>query len=195
MIQKVQAIFAASIEAKRRFIEENAERLVAVVELVVETFASGRKLFLFGNGGSAADAQHIAAEFVNRYQRERAPLPAIALTTDGSVLTSVSNDSSFEDVFARQLRALGTAGDAALALSTSGRSPNVIRALEVCREMGIRTVGLTGGEGSGGAMAGRVDYLLRVPVGSTPRIQEAHLVIGHAICELAEEILAGRGVG
>lgn len=191
MKQRIQEIFAASIAAKRQFLEENADALVAVVDLIARTFISGGKLLLFGNGGSAADAQHIAAEFVNRYLMERPPLPAIALTTDTSVLTSVSNDHSFAEVFAKQVRALGRAGDAALAISTSGNSPNVLRALEVCREIGIRTVGLTGG--SGGGLAGRVDYLLRVSASATPRIQETHILVGHIICELVDELLFKSG--
>jgi D-sedoheptulose 7-phosphate isomerase len=193
MKERVEAIFAASIEAKERFVRDSAGDVVSAVKLLAATLAAGRKLFLFGNGGSAADAQHIAAEFVNRYRRERGPLPALALTTDTSVLTSISNDIGFSNVFARQLRALGRAGDAAVAISTSGNSPNVIEALEVCRELGIRTVGLTGG--AGGAMAGRVDCLLRVPADSTPRVQETHLVIGHVICELVEEVLADSATG
>ncbi len=184
---KIEEIFAASLQAKKLFLEENLNTLVAAIKRIAESLSQGGKLLLFGNGGSAADAQHLAAELVNRYLRERSPLPAIALTTDTSILTSVANDSSFEEVFARQIRALGRKGDVALALSTSGNSPNVLKALDVCREMGIHTVGLTGG--SGGGMAGRVDYLLCVPASSTPRIQEAHLLIGHTICELVEELL------
>jgi D-sedoheptulose 7-phosphate isomerase len=195
MKQKIQEIFAASIAAQQQFLEENIDTLVAVVDLLARTFTSGRKLLLFGNGGSAADAQHIAAEFVNRYLVERPPLPALALTTDTSVLTSVSNDYSFAEVFARQVRALGQTGDVALAISTSGSSANVLKALEVCREMGIHTVGLTGG--SGGALASRVDYLLRVPVRgpatTTPRIQETHILIGHVLCELVDELLFRQG--
>ena len=191
MKERIQEIFAASIAAKRQFLEENADTLIIVVNLIARTFTSGGKLLLFGNGGSAADAQHIAAEFVNRYLIERPPLPAIALTTDTSVLTSVSNDYSFAEVFAKQVRALGRAGDVALAISTSGNSPNVLRALEVCREIGIHTVGLTGGRG--GELAGRVDYLLRVSAATTPRIQETHILIGHALCELVDELLFGQG--
>jgi len=187
MKQKIQEIFAASIAAKQRFLEENTDTLIAVVELIAQTFTSGGKLMLFGNGGSAADAQHIAAEFVNRYLIERPPLPAIALTTDTSVLSSVSNDYSFAEVFAKQVRALGRAGDVALAISTSGNSANVLKALGECQEIGIRTVGLTGG--GGGELVSRVDYFLRVPATSTPRIQETHILIGHVLCELVDELL------
>ncbi len=187
MKQKIQEIFAASIAAKQRFLEENTDTLIVVVELIARTFTSGGKLMLFGNGGSAADAQHIAAEFVNRCLMERPPLPAVALTTDTSVLSSVSNDYSFAEVFAKQVRALGRTGDVALAISTSGNSLNVLKALEECREVGIRTVGLTGG--GGGELVSRVDYLLRVPATSTPRIQEAHIFIGHILCELVDELL------
>jgi D-sedoheptulose 7-phosphate isomerase len=189
MRQKIQKIFAASMAVQQQFLAANTDTLIAVVDLIARTFTSGGKFLLFGNGGSAADAQHIAAEFVNRYLLERPPLPAIALTTDTSVLTSVSNDYSFSEVFAKQVRALGRAGDVALAISTSGNSPNVLKALEVCREMGISTVGLTGSEG--GKLASRVDYLLPVPATITPRIQETHILIGHTLCELVDELLFG----
>ena len=189
MKKKIQEIFAASLAAQQQFLAENTDTLVTVVNLLARTFTSGGKLLLFGNGGSAADAQHIAAEFVNRYLIERPPLPALALTTDTSVLTSIANDGSFPEVFAKQVRALGRAGDVALAISTSGNSPNVLKALEVCREIGISMVGLTGSEG--GELASRVDYLLRVPAAITPRIQETHILIGHILCELVEEFLFG----
>jgi D-sedoheptulose 7-phosphate isomerase len=143
---------------------------------------------LCGNGGSAADAQHIAAEFVNRYLIERPPLPAIALTTDTSALTSITNDYGPEEVFAKQIQALGKAGDVLLAISTSGNSPNIVRALEVCRACGIHTIGLTGG--AGGKVAALADYLLCVSATAvTPRIQETHILVGHAICEMVDHKL------
>jgi D-sedoheptulose 7-phosphate isomerase len=158
-----------------------------VVKLVSHTFEAGNKLFFFGNGGSAADAQHLAAEFVNRYVMDRPPLPAIALTTDTSILTSVSNDLAFNEIFAKQLRALGKEGDVAVGISTSGSSPNIIKAFEVAKEMGIKTVALTGNDG--GIIAKMVDFPLVVPSTSTPRIQEAHILIGHILCEMVEHYL------
>jgi len=190
MKKSIAAIFANSIAAKQRFLDEYSEALESVIAEVVRTFQAGGKLLLFGNGGSAADAQHIAAEFVNRYLIERRPLPAIALTTDTSALTSIVNDYGVEDLFVKQVRALGRKGDAAIAISTSGNSANVLRTLEVCRELGIRTIGLTGG--SGGKMVNMVDHLLCVSATAvTPRIQETHILIGHVICEMVDEVLFG----
>jgi len=190
MKKSIAAIFANSIAAKQRFLDEYSEALESAIAEVVRTFQAGGKLLLFGNGGSAADAQHIAAEFVNRYLIERRPLPAIALTTDTSALTSIINDYGVEDLFAKQVRALGRKRDAAIAISTSGNSANVLRALEVCRELGIRTIGLTGG--SGGKMVNMVDHLLCVSATAvTPRIQETHILIGHVICEMVDEVLFG----
>ncbi len=190
MKDTIAAIFAESIAAKQRFFQEQVDILIKAVEEVTQTLQAGGKILLFGNGGSAADAQHIAAEFVNRYVVERPPLPAIALTTDTSILTSVANDYGAADLFAKQIRALGRAGDVAIAISTSGNSLNVLRAIEVCRGLGIRTIGLTGGDG--GAMAGLVDHLLCVSATSTtPRIQETHILIGHVICEMVDHLLHG----
>lgn len=141
----------------------------------------------FGNGGSAADSQHIAAELVNRLGEDRPPITAISLTTDTSILTSVANDYSFDELFERQLRALGRRGDTALAISTSGNSPNVLRAVEAARQLGISTIGLTGKDG--GKLAGLVDIPLIVESDSTQRIQETHITIGHIICELIEQAL------
>jgi len=194
MKKSIAAIFANSIAAKQRFLDEYGEILESAIGDVVRTFRAGGKLLLFGNGGSAADAQHIAAEFVNRYLIERRPLPAIALTTDTSALTAIANDYGIADLFAKQIRALGQKGDVAIAISTRGNSANVLRALAVCRELGIRTIGLTGG--SGGKMKNLVDHLLCVsatPV--TPRIQEAHILIGHVICEMVDEVLFGAESG
>jgi D-sedoheptulose 7-phosphate isomerase len=179
--------FKESGEVKARFLKENLPRMLEAIQLVSQTFEGGNKLLLFGNGGSAADAQHIAAEFVNRYIIDRPPLPAIALTTDTSILTSVSNDTAFVDIFAKQIKALGKEGDVAIALSTSGNSPNVIRAVEVAKETGIKTVALTGNDG--GALAKIADISLVVPSTSTPRIQETHILIGHIFCEMVEHQL------
>ena len=188
MKDEIRRIFEAGIQAKQQFLLDQLPALIAATEAVVATLRRGGKILLFGNGGSAADAQHIAAEFVNRYVQDRPPLPAIALTTDTSALTAIANDFGPEDVFAKQVQALGKKGDIVLAFSTSGNSPNVLRGLERCRELGIQTVGLTGG--TGGALAERVDHCLCVAATtSTPRIQEAHILIGHAICEMVDHML------
>jgi D-sedoheptulose 7-phosphate isomerase len=179
--------FKESAEVKIRFLKENLTKLLDVINLVALAFEAGNKLFLFGNGGSAADAQHIAAEFVNRYVIDRPPLPAIALTTDTSILTSISNDANFSEIFAKQLRALGKEGDIALGISTSGNSSNLIKAFEVAKEMGMKTVALTGNDG--GALAKIADHSLIVSSTSTPRIQETHILIGHILCEMVEHQL------
>src|SRR5688572_2349512 len=164
------------------------------VDLILDAFASGRKLLVFGNGGSSADAQHFTAEFVGRFVAERRALPAIALTTNQAILTAWSNDYSFDDVFARQIEALGSKGDVAFGISTSGTSANVLKAPERARERGLRTIGLTGAQG--GRMAGFCDVLLAVPLTGTARIQEVHLVTYHAICAAVEaRILAAEASG
>jgi len=183
----IQKRFKESAEVKNRFLKENLSRLLDVIKLISLCFEAGNKLFFFGNGGSAADAQHLAAEFVNRYIMDRPPLPAIALTTDTSILTSVSNDFSFSEVFAKQLKALGKEGDVAVGISTSGTSPNIIKALEVAKEMGMKTIALTGNDG--GSLVKIADVSLVVPSSSTPRIQEVHILIGHILCELVEHYL------
>ena len=184
----IRRLFAESARARDVFLEENADTLARAVELVGDALAAERKVLLFGNGGSAADAQHIAAEFVGRFARERRALPALALTTDTSALTAIANDYGYEHVFARQVHALGVAGDVALAISTSGRSPNVLRAVETCRERGVRTIGLTGGDG--GPLATMVDVSLRVSASThSARIQETHILVGHVICELVDRRL------
>lgn len=188
--QDIRRIFAASIAAKRQFLRDNLSALADVIDLIAAALSDGRKLLLFGNGGSAADAQHIAAEFVNRFKIERAPLPAIALTTDTSALTSIANDYGYAQVFAKQVQALGRAGDVALAISTSGNARNVLRGAAACRQMGVRVVALTGG--SGGKLAGMADLVLRVGATTeTARIQETHILVGHVICELVDAVLFG----
>jgi len=177
-------IFRESIQIKEAFLNENLSRLVKVVDAVTAALKSGNKILLFGNGGSAADAQHIAAEFVNRFMIERPPLPAIALTTDTSIITSIANDYDFSEVFSKQIRAIGQPGDVAWGLSTSGTSPNVIKALETAKKLEMTTVGLTGRDG--GQIARIVDYSLIVPSNSTPRVQEVHVTIGHVICEMVD---------
>jgi D-sedoheptulose 7-phosphate isomerase len=194
MKESLAAIFADSIAAKQRFLDESSQELESAIAEIVHVLKAGGKILLFGNGGSAADAQHMAAEFVNRYLRERRPLPAIALTTDTSTLTAIANDYGVAELFAKQIQALGQTGDLAIAISTSGNSANVLRALAVCRELGIRTIGLTGG--TGGKMASMVDHLLCVSATSvTPRIQETHILIEHVICEMVEQVLFGAGSG
>ena len=179
--------FKESSEVKSRFLRENLPKLLDVIRLISHTFEAGNKLFFFGNGGSAADAQHLAAEFVNRYVMDRPPLPAIALTTDASVLTSVSNDFAFNEIFAKQIRALGKERDVAIGITTSGNSPNVVKAFEVAKGMGIKTIALTGNDG--GIVGKMADFPLIVPSTSTPRIQEAHILIGHILCEMVEHYL------
>jgi D-sedoheptulose 7-phosphate isomerase len=173
-------------------VRANADRLVWLAERISEAFRNGGKLMLCGNGGSAADAQHIAAEFVNRFQEERAPLPALALSTDSSIITSVANDYGYEQVFSKQIMALGREGDMLLAISTSGSSANIISALHAAREREIYTVGLTGGDG--GKMLPIVDLSLVVESRSTPRIQEVHIFAGHLVCELVEHIFIQRAL-
>jgi len=186
----IRDLFEASMRAKRVFLDENAAALERAIGIVADALGSGHKLLLFGNGGSAADAQHLAAEFVGRFMRERRALPAVALTTDTSALTAIANDYGYDEVFARQVRALGARGDVALAISTSGKSPSVLRAVDACREIGITTIGLTGGDG--GALAGAVDVSLRVSASRlSARIQETHILIGHVLCELVDRRLFG----
>lgn len=188
MKQFISQAFEESIRVKQAFLRENLEVLTQAIDAVVGAFKSGHKLLLFGNGGSAADAQHIAAEFTNRFLIERPPLPAIALTTDSSALTAIANDYDYAQVFAKQVQALGKAGDVALAISTSGNSANVLAAVEVCKQLKIKTIGLTGG--SGGKMTGQVDYLLRASAGkNSARIQETHILVGHVICETVDQKL------
>jgi D-sedoheptulose 7-phosphate isomerase len=188
MKEAIVKAFEESIQVKRAFLRDNVDALVKAIDAVAACFKNGNKLLLFGNGGSAADAQHIAAEFVNRFRIERPPLPAIALTTDTSALTSIANDYDYSQVFAKQVKALGKAGDVAIAISTSGNAANVLAAIEACKELKITTVGMTGG--TGGKMAGKVDYLLRVSEGrNTARIQETHILIGHVICEMVDQQL------
>lgn len=177
-------IFKESSNVKEAFVGENLDGIVSVVEAITAALKAGNKILIFGNGGSAADAQHIAAEFVNRFIIERPPLPAIALSTDTSVITSIGNDYDFSEIFSKQIRAIGQAGDVAWGISTSGSSPNVIKALEVAKKIGMVTIGVTGRDG--GEIAKMVDYSLNVSSHSTPRIQEVHITLGHVICEMVD---------
>ena len=160
--------------------------ILEAAQAIAHAFKTGRKVLLFGNGGSAADCQHIAAEFMNRFQIERPPLPAIALTTDTSILTSISNDYAFDEVFSKQIKALGNKGDIALGISTSGNSANVIKAFRVAKKSAMVTIALTA---EGGKIAASADIALTVPSRSTPRIQEAHIAILHILCDLTDTIL------
>ncbi len=185
MKEAIIRAFDESIRAKQAFLRDGIDVVVQAVDAIVTAFGNGNKLLIFGNGGSAADAQHIAAEFVNRFRIERPPLPAIALTTDSSALTSIANDYDYTEIFAKQVRALGKAGDVALAISTSGNAANILNALHVCRELKLITIGLTGGQG--GKLVGQADLLLSVSeTTNTARIQETHILIGHVICELVD---------
>ncbi len=177
-------LFKESCRVKEAFINDNLNKLVKVIEVLTAALKAGNKIMIFGNGGSAADAQHIAAEFVNRFIIERPPLPAIALTTDTSVITSIGNDYDFSEIFAKQIRALGQQGDVAWGISTSGNSPNVLKGLELAKKMGLVTLAFTGKDG--GAIAQVADVSLNVSSNSTARIQETHITAGHAICELVD---------
>ncbi len=188
MKEAIALAFDESIRVKQAFLRENLDALVKVIDALVAMFRRGNKLLIFGNGGSAADAQHIAAEFTNRFLIERPPLAALALTTDTSALTSIANDYDYSQVFSKQVKALGRSGDMALAISTSGNSTNILSALEACTDLQIQTIGLTGGDG--GKMAAKVDYLLRAAAGKTSaRIQETHILVGHVICEIVDQKL------
>jgi D-sedoheptulose 7-phosphate isomerase len=186
---RVRAIFEVSAAVAIQFGKENATRIAAVARKMAMALKDGGKILFCGNGGSAADSQHLAAEFVNRFQRDRRALAAVALTTDTSVLTSIGNDLGFDRIFSRQVEALAHRGDVLIAISTSGDSTNVLYAVEAARSLGVSTVGLCGG--SGGALARAVDEAFIVPSASTPRIQEAHIILGHVLCGLTEELLAG----
>jgi D-sedoheptulose 7-phosphate isomerase len=177
-------IFRESAQVKETFVNENLSRIVAVVGAITTALKAGNKILLFGNGGSAADAQHLAAEFVNRFLIERPPLPAIALTTDTSIITSIGNDYDFAEIFSKQIRAIGRQGDIAWGMTTSGTSMNVVKGLEAAKKNGMVTVGLTGRDG--GDVSKIADYALNVSSTSTPRIQEVHITVGHVICEMVD---------
>ncbi|MDX2348154.1 MAG: D-sedoheptulose 7-phosphate isomerase [Nitrospirota bacterium] len=188
-IESIIAAFETSADVKNEFIRTHAERVVEVGQLLIRAFREGKKVMLFGNGGSATDASHIAAEFVGRYRRDRDPLPALALGTDMAALTSIANDYDFADIFSRQILAHGRKGDVAIAISTSGNSLNVIRGVEAAHDRGLVTVGWTGV--TGGKLTDLVDYCFCVPSSVTARIQECHITLGHVLCELIEERLFG----
>jgi D-sedoheptulose 7-phosphate isomerase len=186
-LARLERMVEASIRLKERFFTEHGEGVVATAAMLAQVFKNAGKVLIFGNGGSAADAQHLAAEFVNRFQVERPPLAALALTTDTSILTAVGNDYDFQEIFAKQVRALGKPGDLAWGISTSGNSPNVVAGLAAARELGLKTLALSGREG--GPVAAAADMALTVPSSDTPRVQEVHITIGHVLCDLVDYLL------
>ncbi len=185
--QLIDQMVGESLRVKARFFEENKDRIVQSAARIAQVLRDGHKVMFFGNGGSAADAQHLAAELIGRFGPDRCSLPGISLSTDTSILTALGNDYGFEKVFSRQIEGLGRPGDAAIGISTSGNSPNVLEALDTARAKGIFTIGFTGE--AGGKMIDRADVLFRVPSRHTPRIQETHLLLGHILCDLADREL------
>lgn len=182
-----QRRFEESCEAKRATATALRSPMAAAAVMLIEAYRAGKKAIFLGNGGSAADAQHMAAELVGRFLYERCPLPALALTTNSSSMTAIANDYGYEKVFARQLEALGVAGDVLIGLSTSGNSGNIVEAFVLARSRGMKTIALTGR--TGGRLAAISDVLLNVPCDDTPRIQECHTLIGHTLCEAVEAAL------
>jgi len=185
MNESIRKIVEESLDLKRTFFAENGDLVLAFAREVIAALRQGSKVLLFGNGGSAADAQHIAAEFVGRFRRERRPLPALALTTDTSALTCIANDYGYEHVFERQVRALGRTGDIALGISTSGNAASVVRAITAARDMGLLTAAFTGSDG--GKLGPLVHYHFNVPCKLTDRVQEVHIMIGHILCQSVDE--------
>ncbi len=187
MRDKIKDTLFESIQIKEELMHTCIGRIIQIVNCVIGCLKRGKKIIIFGNGGSAADSQHLAAEFVGRFKKDREALPAIALTTDTSILTSLANDYGYEVIFARQIEALGKKGDVAIGISTSGKAKNVILGIKQAKEMGLKTIVLTGGDG--GILARAANISLIVPSKNTARIQEGHITIGHIICELVEEAL------
>ncbi len=185
--RRIDEVVAECLDVKTRFFAIQAENLVALADVIADRVRKGGKVLVFGNGGSAADAQHFAGELVGRFTKEGPPIPALALTTDSAIMTAVGNDYGYEHIFKRQLEAHGRPSDIAIAISTSGNSRNVLEAVHVAKARGLLTVGMTG-EG-GGKLAALVDHLFAVPSKETPRIQEVHHLMNHILCELLEERL------
>src|SRR6478736_6900968 len=186
-ITKIKEIIQSSIDAKQQILQDQAmlERMLEVVDVIINAFRNGKRVYFCGNGGSAADAQHLAAEFSGRFYTDRKALPAEALHCNTSYLTAVANDYSYDVVYSRIIDGIGQEGDVLVGLSTSGNSKNIINAFEKAREKNIITIGLTGE--SGGGMRSCSDYLINIPSADTPRIQESHIMAGHIICQLVEE--------
>ena len=191
-VNEIKAELEEGVRVKQRVIDEQVFVLEEILQILLQTLRAGNKIILFGNGGSAADSQHIAAELISKFRRDRSALPAIALTTDTSILTSIANDFSFDYVFSRQIEGLGKKGDVALGISTSGNSQNVINALRTAKEMGMTTIGFTGAEG--GALKDHVDICFNAPSQNTPRIQEVHISVAHTLCELIEQELFSENI-
>jgi D-sedoheptulose 7-phosphate isomerase len=188
MKDKIRKVFEESIQVTEKFLDEkNIDRICEVSKIIAGAFSDGKKLILFGNGGSAADASHVAAEFINRFKRERPGLPAIALSTDMAVITAIANDYDFSEIFAKQLKALSEEGDVVIAMSTSGNSPNILKAMDVARKKRLVTIAFTGIRGE--KFASKAQFSFTVPSDSTPRIQETHIILGHIVCQMVEEIL------
>jgi D-sedoheptulose 7-phosphate isomerase len=187
MEKKILKAFEDSIAVKEKFVKENVSLISEVSRLIADTFNEGNKVLIFGNGGSACDASHIAAEFVNRFKRDRPGLPAVALNTDMAVLTSIANDYDFSEIFARQVKTLGEEGDISIAISTSGGSKNILKAVDAAKKKGLHTIAFTGMKGE--KLAARNDYAFIVPSEDTPRVQEVHITLAHVICQMVEEIL------
>lgn len=187
MKAKILKEFKESISVKEKFIEGHLETVIEVSKAIANTFNEGNKLILFGNGGSASDASHIAAEFVNRFKIERPGLPAVTLNTDMAILTAIANDYDYSDIFARQLKSLAVEGDMVIAISTSGQSQNIIKGIDAAKKKKLKTVLFTGTKGE--KLAAKTSYSFVVPSSNTPRIQESHITLGHVICMLVEEIL------
>ncbi len=187
MKEKILKEFRDSIDVKERFVEKHLDAIIEVSRVIADAFSEGNKVILFGNGGSATDASHIAAEFVNRFKRERPGLPAVSLATDMAVITSIANDYDYSEIFSRQLKSLATEGDIVIALSTSGQSPNIIKALDVAKRKKLKTVFLTGLKGE--KTAAKTAFPFVVPSDNTPRIQETHITLGHVICLMVEDLL------
>ncbi|MDI6729074.1 MAG: D-sedoheptulose 7-phosphate isomerase [Thermodesulfovibrionales bacterium] len=187
MERKIAKAFEDSINIKGKFVKENVSLIAGVSKLIADAFNDGKKILLFGNGGSACDASHIAGEFVNRFKMDRPGLPALSLNTDIAIITSIANDYSYNDIFARQIKTLGNEGDIAVAISTSGSSKNILKAVDAAKRKKIKTIAFTGLKGAD--FAARCDYAFIVPSEDTPRIQETHITLGHIICQMVEEIL------
>lgn len=185
MREKIKDLLLESIQVKEELMRSRIGEIVKIAELAIESLKKDGKVILFGNGGSAADCQHIAAELVGRFKKDRTAMAAIALTTDTSILTSLSNDYGYEVVFSKQVEALGRKNDLAIGISTSGKAKNVAAGVKQAKKMGIKTVALTGGDG--GELAKLAEVSLIVPSSVTARIQEAHITIGHIVCELIED--------
>jgi D-sedoheptulose 7-phosphate isomerase len=186
---RIASHFDDSARLKRESAKQLSAPIVRAIGLMAAALKAGGKILACGNGGSAADAQHFAAELINRFERERAPLAGIALTTDTSTLTSIANDYSYQQVFSKQVRALGRAGDVLLAISTSGNSANVLEAMKTAKKLGVTRIGLTNEKG--GKLKGVVDLCLRVPSTDTQRVQECHMAVGHILCDIIESSMFG----